>query len=47
MPSLTADGQEIHYDVLIVCPGIKLDWAAIDGLPQSIGQKWCHVQLPL
>lgn len=35
----TADGQEIHYDVLIVCPGIKLDWAAIDGLPETLGKN--------
>jgi sulfide:quinone oxidoreductase len=36
---LTADGQEIHYDVLIVCPGIKLDWGAIDGLPETLGKN--------
>jgi len=35
----TADGQDIHYDVLIVCPGIKLDWAAIDGLPETLGKN--------
>lgn len=36
---MTADGQEIGYDVLIVCPGIKLDWAAIDGLPEALGKN--------
>ncbi|WP_417620619.1 TIGR01244 family sulfur transferase [Parasphingorhabdus sp.] len=36
---LTADGQEIGYDVLIVCPGIKLDWEAIDGLPEALGKN--------
>ena len=36
---ITADGQEIHYDLLIVCPGIKLDWAAIDGLPETLGKN--------
>lgn len=36
---LTADGQEIGYDVLIVCPGIKLDWQAIDGLPETLGKN--------
>ena len=36
---LTADGQEIGYDILIVCPGIKLDWAAIDGLPETLGKN--------
>ena len=35
----TIDGQIIHYNVLIVCPGIKLDWAAIDGLPETLGQN--------
>ena len=36
---LTADGQEIGYDVLIVCPGIKLDWEAIAGLPEALGKN--------
>jgi sulfide:quinone oxidoreductase len=36
---MTADGQEISYDVLIVCPGIKLDWAAIKGLPEALGKN--------
>lgn len=36
---LTADGQEIRYDVLIVCPGIKLNWDAIDGLPEALGKN--------
>ncbi len=36
---LTADGQEIGYDILIVCPGIKLDWEAIDGLPEALGKN--------
>tara|TARA_R110000850_G_scaffold7676_19_gene28028 strand:- start:1205 stop:2809 length:1605 start_codon:yes stop_codon:yes gene_type:complete len=35
----TADGQEIRYDILIVCPGIKLDWAAIEGLPETLGRN--------
>ncbi|MEZ5710637.1 MAG: TIGR01244 family sulfur transferase [Blastomonas sp.] len=33
------DGARIGYDVLIVCPGIKLDWEAIDGLPETIGKN--------
>lgn len=36
---MPADGQEISYDVLIVCPGIKLDWAAIKGLPEALGKN--------
>lgn len=35
----TEDGQLISYDVLIVCPGIKLNWAAIDGLPEALGKN--------
>lgn len=35
----TDDGQDIGYDVLIVCPGIKLDWEAIDGLPEALGKN--------
>ncbi len=31
------DGRVLAYDQLIVCPGLKLDWAAIDGLPQALG----------
>ncbi len=36
---LTADGQEVRYDVLIVCPGIDLNWKAIDGLPEALGKN--------
>lgn len=25
------DGRSIGYQQLVVCPGLKLDWAAIDG----------------
>jgi sulfide:quinone oxidoreductase len=31
------DGQIIGYEQLVVCPGLKLDWDAIDGLNQSLG----------
>lgn len=34
-----SDGRRIGYDVLIVCPGIKLDWDAIPGLSQTLGQN--------
>lgn len=30
-------GQVIHYEQLVVCPGIKLDWAAIEGLTETLG----------
>ncbi|MEO9636282.1 MAG: FAD/NAD(P)-binding oxidoreductase [Parasphingorhabdus sp.] len=35
----TVDGQDFGYNVLIVCPGIKLDWEAIDGLPETLGKN--------
>jgi sulfide:quinone oxidoreductase len=28
----------VTYRHLIVCPGLKLDWAAIDGLPETLGK---------
>ncbi|MFC4292092.1 TIGR01244 family sulfur transferase [Sphingorhabdus arenilitoris] len=34
-----SDGARIGYDMLIVCPGIKLDWEAIKGLPETLGQN--------
>lgn len=35
---VTADGEEIGYDALVVCPGIALDWEAVDGLADAIGR---------
>jgi sulfide:quinone oxidoreductase len=29
----------IRYQKLIVCPGLKLDWAAIAGLPETLGRN--------
>lgn len=31
------DGRTIGYQQLVVCPGLKLDWAAIDGLVETLG----------
>jgi len=33
------DGSQIDYDHLIVCPGLKLDWDAIDGLADTLGKN--------
>ncbi|MFV0280787.1 MAG: TIGR01244 family sulfur transferase [Rhodoblastus sp.] len=33
------DGGEIAYRVLVACPGIKLDWDAIPGLPDTLGKN--------
>ncbi|MDQ9169654.1 TIGR01244 family sulfur transferase [Oxalobacteraceae bacterium R-40] len=29
----------VRYKQLIVCPGLKLDWHAIEGLPETLGQN--------
>ena len=34
-----ADGRRIAYRVLVVCPGIKLDWDAIPGLAATLGRN--------
>lgn len=33
------DGSVIGYDALIVCPGLKLNWAAIEGLEETLGKN--------
>ncbi|MFP5489297.1 MAG: FAD-dependent oxidoreductase [Acidimicrobiia bacterium] len=33
-----ADGSTYEYDVLIVCPGIQLDWHRTEGLPEALGK---------
>jgi sulfide:quinone oxidoreductase len=32
----TADGGVHHYEVLVVCPGIQLDWHRTEGLPDAL-----------
>ncbi|RMV68729.1 Pyridine nucleotide-disulfide oxidoreductase [Pseudomonas caricapapayae] len=32
-----ADGRVLGYQQLVVCPGLKLDWAAIEGLSETLG----------
>ncbi|MEM9489286.1 MAG: FAD/NAD(P)-binding oxidoreductase, partial [Myxococcota bacterium] len=34
---ITGSGDTIHYEVLIVAPGIQLDWGEIRGLRQALG----------
>jgi sulfide:quinone oxidoreductase len=36
---LLADGRSLSYQVLIVCPGVTLDWSAIEGLEQTLGDN--------
>lgn len=33
-----SDGRRLRYEQLVLCPGIKLDWQAIPGLTESLGQ---------
>jgi sulfide:quinone oxidoreductase len=32
----TETGTTVHYDHLVVCPGIQLDWSAIPGMAESL-----------
>lgn len=33
------DGRAISYEQLVVCPGLKLDWSAIEGLNETLGRN--------
>jgi len=33
------DGETVGYRALVVCPGIKLDWDAIEGLKETLGKN--------
>lgn len=34
-----ADQSQVSYAQLVVCPGLKLDWAAVEGLPETLGKN--------
>lgn len=34
-----ADGSELAYRSLVVCPGLKLDWQGIEGLADALGHN--------
>jgi sulfide:quinone oxidoreductase len=34
----THSGQTLGYDVLVVAPGIQLDWSKVEGLEQALGE---------
>ena len=36
---VTREGTIISYDVLVVCPGIQIDWNLIPGLVESLGKN--------
>lgn len=33
------DGARVRYRVLVAAPGLKLDWAAVPGLPEALGKN--------
>ncbi len=33
------DGRDIHYGQLVIAPGLKLDWSAIEGLSETLGKN--------
>lgn len=33
------DGRAVSYEQLVVCPGLKLDWNAIEGLSDTLGRN--------
>lgn len=38
--AIILDGcRVVKYDRLVVCPGLKLDWAAIEGLEETLGRN--------
>ncbi|HAY36250.1 MAG TPA: pyridine nucleotide-disulfide oxidoreductase [Bacteroidetes bacterium] len=34
----TKSGDDIHYDYMVVAPGIQLDWDKVKGLPEALGK---------
>ena len=34
-----SDGKTVTYERLIVCPGLKLNWAGIEGLEETLGKN--------
>jgi sulfide:quinone oxidoreductase len=36
---VTRDGRSISYDLLVVAPGIQLDWGKVEGLKEGLGSR--------
>jgi len=35
---ITREGRKIHYDYLVVCPGIQINWHEVEGLREALGR---------
>jgi sulfide:quinone oxidoreductase len=35
----TKGGRTVHYDYLVVCPGLQIDWDKIKGLAENVGKN--------
>lgn len=36
---MLTNGTRVAYDFLVVCPGVELNWGAIDGLSETLGRN--------
>lgn len=34
-----SDGRTVHYEFLVACPGLKVDWSKIAGLEDTLGKN--------
>src|SRR5260370_15723965 len=34
-----SDGRQVRYDFLVACPGLKINWDAIEGLTDTLGRN--------
>jgi sulfide:quinone oxidoreductase len=34
-----SDGRQVRYNFLVACPGLKIDWDAIEGLTDTLGRN--------
>ena len=42
---VTREGTQLQYDLLLVAPGIQLDWNKVKGLQDEFGESWNLQQL--
>ena len=41
-----SDGSAYEYDILVVCPGIQLDWEKTEGLTEALGRGGRALEAP-